>query len=71
MGTGDFKSCTNPLTRQGFKPLANSSSPLKWTQILGRTYLVHLSGLELLAVELIPRRILLPIIRYKFSGAER
>jgi len=27
-----LKSCTSPLTREGFKPLSNSESPLKRTQ---------------------------------------
>jgi hypothetical protein len=45
-------------------------SPLKWTKCLVAWILVHLSGLYLLAVELIPRRGSLStenVARYKIS----
>ena len=38
------RSCTNSITRQGLKPLANSLSPLKRTELI---YSVHFSGLLL------------------------
>ena len=41
--------------RQGLKPLANSESPLKWT---GKAFLVHFSGLLLLAREFILWRVI-------------
>jgi hypothetical protein len=44
------------VKRQGINSLAHRESPLKRTKCLGAWILVHLSGLVLLAVELIPRR---------------
>jgi hypothetical protein len=41
-----FKSCTSPLTRLGFKPQSHSKIPL--LEDWGR-FTAHLSGLELLA----------------------
>jgi hypothetical protein len=45
------------FTRPELKFRANSSSPLKWTEILGKL-LVLLRGLDLLARELIPWRVM-------------
>jgi hypothetical protein len=44
------------VNRQGINSLAHRESPLKRTKCLVAWILVHLSGLYLLAVELIPRR---------------
>ena len=44
------------VNRQGINALAHRESPLKRTRCLVAWILVHLSGLYLLAVELIPRR---------------
>jgi hypothetical protein len=58
------------VNRQGINSLAHRESPLQRTKCLVAWILVHLSGLYLLAVELIPRRGSLStenVARYKIS----
>ena len=55
------------VKRQGINSLAHRESPLKRTKYLVAWILVHLSGLYLLAVELIPRRGSLSILKAAIS----